>query len=186
MAQVQVRDAALGYVGMRWLHFPLQAANKGLEGLTCVPRDGVTHLLGLCEGNLCQDGAAGRQPGGGRVQVFTEAQHWDHTGTIRLPDTLWFKDYSSIAVAGDRVAVLSQESSALWVGDFVPGTWELAGAGSVHRFPPGPDGRVAYCNVEGVSWVAPDQVVVVSDKAKLGQGPGCRAKDQSIHVFAIP
>jgi hypothetical protein len=60
-------------------------------------------------------------------------RHWDHAGTIRLPASLRFEDYSSLAVAGDRV------------------------------------------------------VVVVSDRAKReGQDQRCRAKDQSIHVFAIP
>jgi hypothetical protein len=35
--------------------------------------------------------------------------------------------------------------------------------------------------------VAADRVVVVSDRAKReGQDQRCRAKDQSIHVFAIP
>jgi len=39
-----------------------------------------------------------------------------------------------------------------------------------------------------VSWIAPDRVVVVSDRAKRDgrQDDRCRAKDQSIHVFAIP
>jgi hypothetical protein len=43
--------------------------------------------------------------------------------------------------------------------------------------------------VEGVSWVSADRVVVVvSDRAKPDgrQDERCRAKDQSIHVFAIP
>jgi hypothetical protein len=44
-----------------------------------------------------------------------------------------------------------------------------------------------YCNVEGVSWLSADTVVVVSDRAKRnGQDERCRAKDQSIHVFTIP
>jgi hypothetical protein len=47
--------------------------------------------------------------------------------------------------------------------------------------------RTVYCNVEGVSWVSADTVVVVSDRAKRnGQDERCRAKDQSIHVFVIP
>ena len=37
-------------------------------------------------------------------------------GKIRLPETVLFEDYSGIAVAGDRIAVISQASSALWLG----------------------------------------------------------------------
>ena len=40
--------------------------------------------------------------------------------------------------------------------------------------------------VEGVSWLSPDLVVMVSDKAKPEQDSRCRAKDQSIHVFRVP
>src|ERR1019366_9470005 len=47
-------------------------------------------------------------------------------------------------------------------------------------------GEIIYGTVEGVSWIAPDQVVVVSDKAKPEQSDRCRAKDQSIHIFKIP
>jgi hypothetical protein len=55
------------------------------------------------------------------------------------------------------------------------------------RFPLGSGGEVAHCNVEGVSWIAPDRIVVVSDRAKAGeQSARCRAKDRSIHVFEIP
>jgi hypothetical protein len=41
------------------------------------------------------------------------------------------------------------------------------------------DGTIVYGTAEGVSWMAPDQVVMVSDKAKPDQ-------DQSIHIFRIP
>ena len=64
----------------------------------------------------------GTRPGGGRIQVFRggSAGGWVHTGTIRLPRTLDFEDYSGIAAAGDRLAVVSQASSALWVGRLAP------------------------------------------------------------------
>jgi hypothetical protein len=189
MAEVQEYDREFAYLGRAWLDFPLDAPNKGLEGLTCIHRQGRTWLLGLCEGNRCRDGADGRRPGGGRIQVFERGRrHWDHAATIRLPATLSFQDFSSLAVAGDRLAVLSQESSALWAGHLQPSAWDLAGEGEVWAFPPDPRGRTVYCNVEGVSWITPDRVVVVSDRAKRDgrQDDRCRAKDQSIHVFAIP
>ena len=188
MAKVQEHDERGGYLSDAWLDFPLDRPNKGLEGLACVQRAGRTHLLGLCEGNRCRAGAEGRRPGGGRIQVFARgSRRWDHLGTIRLPGSLWFEDYSSLAVADDRIAVVSQASSALWVGRFSPSSWELADQGTTYGFPLDGEGRTVYCTVEGVSWVAADQVVVVSDKAKAGsQHKRCRAKDQSIHVFALP
>jgi hypothetical protein len=186
-ARVRVFDETFDHLSSGWLDFPLERRNKGLEGLTCMRRGGQTYLLGLCEGNRCKGGAAGRRPGGGRIQLFTAGRrHWQHTATIRLPRTLWFEDYSSVAVTEDRVAVMSQTNSALWVGRFEPSSWRLADDGTTYLFPRDEKGRTVYGNVEGLSWVAPDQVVVVSDKAKRAQPKRCRAKECSIHLFAIP
>ena len=187
MAKVQEYDENLRYESDAWLDFPLQRPNKGLEGLTCIRRDGKTHLLGLCEGNRCKPGAAGRTPGGGRIQVFCRGQkHWDRVGKIRLPATLLFEDYSSIAADGDRLAVVSQVSSALWVGSLAALSWDIVDEGKTYAFPRNADGQVIYCTIEGVSWIGSDQIVVVSDKAKSTQGKRCREKDQSIHIFEIP
>jgi len=193
-AKVQQFDGSLRYLRSDWLDFPLADANKGLEGLTCLRRNGRTCLLAMCEGNRCRGGSAGRRPGGGRIQVFTEAGPrggWVHTGTIRLPRALEFEDYSGISLVGDRLAVVSQASSALWVGrlcrngsDVID---EVADEGTVFRFPTDSRGRTVYRTVEGVSWLGDDRVVVVSDKVKPGSGEGSgRAKDQSIHIFTIP
>jgi hypothetical protein len=188
MAQVDEYDDQLRYIKSAWLDFPLDRPNKGLEGLTCVRRDEGIHLLGLCEGNRCRGGLSGEESGRGRIQVFREgSHHWEHVTTIRLPQTLEFLDYSSIALAGDRIAVLSQASSALWVGELSPSTWEVVSEGRTYQFPRDPDGRTLYCNVEGVSWIAPGRLVVVSDRAKLAsQHKRCRRKDQSVHLFRIP
>ena len=187
MARVRAYDEDLRHVSSRWLDFPLDRPNKGLEGLTCLRRDGQAYLLGLCEGNRCKGGAAGRRPGGGRIQLFaTGRRRWQHAGTIQLPERVWFEDYSSLAVAGDRVAVVSQASSALWVGRLEPSSWRLADDGATYLFPRDDRGRVVYGTVEGVSWTSPDTVVVVSDRAKPTQPTSYRAKDRSIHVFAIP
>ena len=187
MAAVQEYDVNFGYAGSAWLDFPLDRPNKGLEGLTCVHRQGQTYLLGLCEGNRCEGGAAGRVPGGGRIHVFRRGRHhWDRVAKIRLPETVLFVDYSGIAVDGDRIAVASQVSSALWVGDLAPSRWEVTGDGTSYALPRDADGGIVYGTAEGVSWIAPDQVVMVSDKAKPEQDRRCRAKDQSIHIFRIP
>ena len=184
MAAVQEYDAGFRYTGRAWLDFPLDRPNKGLEGLTCVHRDGQTYLLGLCEGNRCKGGAEGRIPGGGRIHVFR--RNWDRADTIRLPETVLFEDYSGISVTGDRIAVISQVSSALWVGRLAPDGWAVTGAGTTYALPRDADGNIVYGTAEGVSWIAPDQVVMCSDKAKADQDPRCRAKDQSIHIFSIP
>lgn len=188
MAKVNEYDERFGYLDSAWLPFPLPGPNKGIEGLTCVNRAGRTLLLGLCEGNRCLEGDASREPGGGRIQVFERSAHgWDHVDTIRLPASLWFEDFSSVALAGDRLCVLSQESSALWVGRLAPTAWQVVGEGVTHRFPRDDEGKTVYCNVEGVCWLSVAEVVVVSDQMKKGkQKARCRSKDQSIHVFAIP
>jgi len=187
MAAVQEYDATFRYVDSAWLDFPLDRANKGLEGLTCIRREEQSYLLGLCEGNRCKGGADGRIPGGGRIQVFQRGRrNWDRVGKIRLPETVLFEDYSGIAVTGDRIAVISQVSSALWLGSLAPSGWQITGAGTSYALPRASDGSIAYGTVEGVSWIAPDQVVMVSDKAKPEQDHRCRAKDQSIHIFRIP
>jgi hypothetical protein len=189
MARVEEYDRRLTFRSAGWLEFPLPTRNKGIEGLACVHRDGVTYLLGLCEGNRDHGGAAGRRPGGGRIPVFRRGRHnWKHQTTIDLPDTLWFGDYSGLSIDGDRIAVVSQESSALWLGSFVPGTWELDGPGDTFLFPRDGHGAVLYCSVEGVCWLRDGGFVVVSDRAKARTGAAtrCRARDQSLHIFAVP
>jgi hypothetical protein len=187
MAAVQEYDARFRYIGSAWLDFPLDRPNKGLEGLTCVHRDGRTYLLGLCEGNRCKGGPEGRVPGGGRIQVFLRGRrNWDRVDKIRLPETVLFEDYSGIAVSGDRIAVISQVSSALWLGHLAPDGWQVTGAGTTYALPRDADRNIVYGTAEGLSWIAPDQVVMCSDKAKPDQDHRCRAKDQSIHVFRIP
>jgi hypothetical protein len=186
-AKVREYDSSFAYIASTWLDSPLAGPNKGLEGLACVQRGGQTYLLGLCEGNRGGEGEAGRRPGGGRIQVFARnGQRCGHVDTIRLPDSLPFEDYSSIALAGERLCVVSQESSALWVGTLAPSLWRVADDGAVYQFPRDDDGDKVYCNVEGVSWLSDTHVVVASDKAKPDQKRRARAKDQSIHVFALP
>lgn len=75
----------------------------------------------------------------------------------------------------------------MWLGRLAPGTWEVQDDGAVFGFPRDRSGHVIYCNVEGVSWIDDDRLVMVSDRTKPGdQHPRCRAKEESIHVFALP
>jgi hypothetical protein len=187
LAKVREYDSDFGYLASGWLDFPLPGPNKGFEGLACVRRAGQRYLLGLCEGNRCKDGQAGRQPGGGRIQVFAkDGKRWGHVDTIRLPPSLPFKDYSGMALAGERLCVVSQESSALWVGHLSPSQWRVTDDGGVYQLPRDADGKRLYGNVEGVSWLSDTHVVLVSDKAKCDQKRRTRSKDQSIHVFELP
>jgi hypothetical protein len=187
-AKIEEFDDNLNYLSSGWADFPLRRRNKGLEGLACVYRDGKPYLLGLCEGNKCKGGAAGRVPGGGRIQVFKKRKHrWDHVRTIKLPKTLLFEDYASLDVMRHRIAVVSQASSLLWIGSLKASSWNFADQGYVYQFPRNHKGNTVYCNIEGVAWLNPDRVIVVSDKTKPDeQGKRCRKKDQSIHMFDIP
>jgi len=170
----------------RFLDYPLPSANKGIEGLTCVRRDGRLHLLAMCESNDCRGGRDGRRPGGGRVHVFVESDDsWRAIDTVRLPPSLPFTDYSSLSVRGERIAVVSQECSSMWVGRLAPSRWEVTGDGTVYLFPRSRRGRIRYGNVEGVSWLDDHTLAVVSDRAKPDQPPRTRVTDQSVHIVRL-
>ena len=172
-------------LGHAFLDVALETRSKGLEGLSCIVRGGDVLLLALCEGNRCKGGKAGQRPGGGRIHVFRRGRlAWKRAATIRLPKDLDFIDYASVAARGDRIAVLSQSSSALWVGTLATTGLAVKEGGTVYEFPRDADGRVVYGNVEGVSWLTDDRLVMVSDRAK-GNTPA-RAKEQSVHVFRLP
>lgn len=176
------------YMEHNWVDFALAGANKGLEGLTYVQRDGQDYVLGLCEGNRCRSGKRGRKPGGGRIQILQKgAGQWDHKGTIRLPKAVQFEDYASLDVDGRRLAVVSQATSALWIGLLQEDSWGFVDDGAIYHFPRNEAGETTYCNIEGVSWITPNQIVVVSDRQTPGEQPkACQQKDQSIHIFSIP
>lgn len=186
--RIEEYDQDFRYLDSAWVDFPLYSDNKGLEGLTYVSRGDEDFVLGLCEGNRCRGGAAGRKPGGGRVQILRKASdHWEHRGTIKLPKSVPFEDYASLDIVEDRIAVVSQMTSALWIGRFHPGTWDFVDEGRVLWFPRSPKGKILYGNVEGVAWITPTQLAFVSDKIKTGEQPKrCAKKDQSIHVFNLP
>ncbi|KAG5187756.1 hypothetical protein JKP88DRAFT_353620 [Tribonema minus] len=111
------------------------------------------------------------------------------------------QDYSGINIqqGTGRVLISSQEESQLWVGRmslcsdgrFDPMKSELEG-GVVFDFPRNDACEIIYCNLEasfvGVTWVTDHLIVAVSDRMKGGgaQPSRCQAKDQSIHVFALP
>ena len=186
LPRVEIIEADFRRHSQSFLDFAVESDNKGMEGLTCVSRAGKLTLVALCEGNRCRGGREGERPGGGRLQLFRPAADTcEHLATVRLPSRVPFIDYSSLAVDGDRIAVLSQQSSALWVGAFRPGSWEFADHGTCYDLPREGDGRIQYGTAEGVSWLADDRLTIVSDRAPRN-ALRWRTKHRSVHIFALP
>jgi hypothetical protein len=191
MPRIDEYDESFAFIKGHWLNFPLKAGNKGFEGLSTLHYAGNNYLLGLCEGNDCKSGKAGALPGNGRIQFFKWiAENWERVCTIRLPKAVHYKDYASLDVRDGRVTVLSQGSSAMWVGRLRqqpagPEEW-FEDDGLLYLFPRDDKGRIKYCNLEGVTWLGNDRLVVVSDKGKSDQPGRCARKDQSIHIFKLP
>jgi len=103
-----------------------------------------------------------------------------------------FRNYSDLALlpkSGSTadgtysVAIVSHQSSALWLGTLTTAPWALTGPGSVHAFPRSATGEVQYCTVEGVTFLGPSRFAFVSDKSD-GTAP-CNRKDESIHIFEL-
>jgi hypothetical protein len=195
-SRIETFDESFRFVESVELDFPVAGGNKGIEGLSTLRRDGEDYLLGLCEGNACKSGAAGRKPGKGRIQIFRRAPEcWRHAGTVKLPASVQFTDYSSMDFRQGYLTVISQESSALWVGKVREGARRDAkdlddlfeGDGYHFLFPRTKKGNPLYCNLEGVTWLGNRELAVVSDKAKAGkQDDRCAEKDQSVHIFKLP
>jgi hypothetical protein len=169
-----------------WVDFPFDKRNRGLEGLSALRWRGRDYLLALCEGNRCRAGRRGRKPGGGRIQVLEKKDRgWHPVAEIKLPRRVRFKDYSALAIRGDRLAVLSQTTSKLWLGRVRRSDWTIAGRGRLYDFPRTKKGKRKYCTVEGVSWLSANTLVMVSDLSKRSYPPRCGLKDQSIHIFRL-
>jgi hypothetical protein len=123
------------------------------------------------------------------VQVFEKKRkRWGHCGTIALPKSVLFEDYSGMSVKEGRVAVVSQVNSMLWVGQFDEGEWDWKDDGRLYEFPRATDGSIRYGNIEGVAWISPTRVVTVSDRRKKSEQPDklLAEKDQSVHLFDLP
>lgn len=190
--RVEQFDDTFRFVESRWLDFSMASANKGIEGLTTLRHQGQDYILGLCEGNACKGGRLGREPGKGRIQVFESGKReWKHAGTIKLPKAVQFEDYAALDYRHGYVTVVSQASSAMWIGRVKDKAKSLddifVDDGHLFHFPRDKKGRALYCNIEGVTWIADRLLAVVSDRAKANSQPGrCADKDQSVHVFRLP
>ncbi|NMB78688.1 MAG: hypothetical protein GYA23_06285 [Methanomicrobiales archaeon] len=190
MPRVDEFDESFSFIRSSWLEFPLKSGNKGFEGIAVLDHGGNHFLLGLCEGNNCKGRSKGAKPGNGRIQVFLSGnENWKHAGTIRLPGTIPFQDYSSLDIHDGKITVLSQESSALWTGRLrqEPSGIEdiIEGNGTIVLFPRDEKGRILYCNLEGLAWAGEEGVFVVSDKGKADQPKRCRRKHEGVHLFRL-
>jgi hypothetical protein len=180
-------DEAGEFKGRRWVDFSFKKRNTGFEGLFAVRWQGSDYLLALCEGNRCRAGRQGCVGGGGRIHVLArKGSMWVPVARIKLPRTLDFEDYSAVSLRGDRIAVISQVTSQLWIGRLRPGAWTISGPGRVYDFPRTKRGRPKYCTLEGLCWLSDSTFVLVSDLCKPHYREGCRKTDQSIHLFSLP
>jgi hypothetical protein len=181
--------------------FEFTSGNKGIEGAIRVQKNNTNefYFLGLCEGNFCSGGAKGRTPGNGRLIVFQKELNvmlhgttfkcvWQMQKMINLPSSITFIDYSSIAISGNRLAIISQESSQLWVGHLDLNTLEVLDDGKIYDFPRNDACEIVYCNLEGIDWINENMLIATSDQMKGGgdQNFRCLARDQSVHVFVLP
>jgi hypothetical protein len=186
-AVIEECDQKFAHRRRRWVDFSFQRRNRGFEGLSAVRWRGRDYLLALCEGNRCKFGRKGRKPGGGRIHVLQKTgDGWQSVARIKLPRRVMFEDYSALALRGDRIVVISQSTSQLWVGTLRRKDWTIAGRGRLYEFPRGKKGKLQYCTVEGVSWLSANTFVTVSDLSKRGFAKRCGRKDQSIHIFRLP
>jgi hypothetical protein len=101
-----------------------------------------------------------------------------------------YEDYVSLDFHNGYLTVISQVSSAMWVGRLraQPAGLEdmFEDNGQLFLFPRDEKGRIMYCNLEGVTWLGNDRMVVVSDRGKPDQPGRCARTEQSIHIFKLP
>ena len=180
-------DESARYKRRRWVDFAFDERNTGFEGLCAVRWRGQDFLLALCEGNRCRANRAGRKPGGGRLHLLQRSgKLWKPVARIKLPRTAAFEDYSAVSLRGRRLAVLSQQSSRLWIGTLRFGDWAIADDGTTYEFPRTKKGKIKYATLEGLCWLTNRSFVCVSDLSKRKDKKRYRKTDQSIHVFKLP
>ena len=183
---IEEYDDAWRFKGRHWVDFPFEKRNTGFEGLASVAWRGQHYLLALCEGNGCRDSRSKKNLGRGRIHLLERrGRVWQPVAQIKLPKHAKFKDYAGMALRGNRLAVVSQESSRLWVGHLRPGTWTITGRGRVYDLPRTKKGKKRYYTVEGISWLSPRTLIAVSDLRKKRHSKRSKKTDQSIHVFRL-
>jgi hypothetical protein len=160
------------------------SSNKGFEGLAWLRRYNNDYLLGLCEGFDCTS-SSGSPGGRGVIRVMAQnGSSWVADPTpLRLPSAVRFNDYSDIALLPNhdgtyQVAVTSQESKSLWIGRLSATSWSFLDDGTVYPLP-----SSDYCNIEGVTFLSPTRVALVSDMGD--PDTSCNNKDEMVHIFDL-
>jgi hypothetical protein len=163
-------------------------ANKGFEGAAWLRVSGKEYLLALCENNNCKNDDS--PPGEGRAQLLALVDGvWTKQASLKLPEAAAFLNYSDLALRSNddgtyAAAIVSHKSSALWLGTLSTSGWAFTGASTFYAFPRTAEGAVRYCSVEGVTFLGPNVLAVVSDKSD-GSEP-CSDEEESIHIFQMP
>jgi hypothetical protein len=187
-AEVHEFTSDTAFVSQSKTDTTFEHANKGFEGAAWLSVAGKEYLLALCENNNCKDDDS--PPGEGRAQLLAWVDGvWTTQATLKLPEAAAFLDYSDLALQsnGDgsyKVAVVSHKSSSLWQGTLSTSGWAFTGASTFYTFPRTAEGAVQYCSVEGVTFLGPNLIAVVSDKSD-GNEP-CTDTEESIHIFQMP
>ncbi len=186
-AMIDECDEEAHYQRRRWVDFEFEDRNTGFEGLSTIRWNQRDYLLALCEGNRCRAGRVGRKPGRGRLHLLARSgKSWKPVARIKLPKSVKFEDYSAVALRGRRIAVISQQSSLLWIGTLRFGDWKIVDKGKTYMFPRTKKGKIKYRTLEGLQWLTNRSFLCVSDLAKPGYSKCCHKTDQSIHIFKLP
>jgi len=187
-AEVAELDAQTAFVARTETDVSFDHSNKGFEGAAWLRVGGKEYLLALCENNNCKDDDS--PVGEGRAQLLAwNDGSWATQQRLKLPEAAGFLNYSDLALVsnGDgtyQAAVVSRKSSALWLGTLSTSPWAFTGPSTLYTFPPGADGTVQYCSVEGITFLGPNVLAAVSDNSDGGEP--CAEKQESIHIFRVP
>ncbi len=167
----------------RWVDFPFDQQNHGFEGLCAVRWKDCDYLLALGH----RRPRPGRKPDGGQIYVLKRAGTvWKPIAQIALPPGVKFKNHSTVSLRGSQIAVISQQTSRLWIGTLKFGNWTISDPGAVYDFPRTKKGNPKYGALEGLCWRSPGSFVLVSGLCGRDDAKRCRKREQSIHVFRIP
>ena len=163
--------------------------NRGFEGLSAVRWRGQDYLLALCEGNRCRAGRAGRKPGGGRIHLLQRSgrcgSRWP-ASNCHGPSGSKTTRRSHCEDAAS--AILSQQSSRLWIGTIRFGDWTIADEGQTYEFPRTKKGKIKYRTLEGLCWLTDRSFVCVSDLSKPDSqqaAPEDRPVDSRVRAAAL-
>jgi len=177
------------------IDFIIKHENKGFESILYLHTlEREAYMLGLCEGNYCVGGSQGKDPGNGRIVVsqlefLADGCVWKPQKTIHIPTSADFQDYSGMAFnhATKKIAILSQENAAVWIGDFDIEKVDFASEnGKIYHLPRSDTCKTIFCNAEGIQWLDNYRLLIASDKAKSKQPYWCSTHDQALHIFSMP